>query len=89
VLIAEHAAPEPDDATALGWCAASHCPVLVVHGDDDHVVAARHGRALAAATGGRLVVLGGAGHIPNARDPVRVNRLIREFAESLPAGGVA
>ena len=27
----------------------------------------------------------GAGHIPNARDPVKVNRLIREFAGSLPA----
>jgi pimeloyl-ACP methyl ester carboxylesterase len=86
VLIAEHAGPEPDDATARGWCAASRCPVLVIHGDDDHVVAPRHGRALAAATGGRLVVLEGAGHIPNARDPVRVNLLIREFSESLPGG---
>jgi pimeloyl-ACP methyl ester carboxylesterase len=82
VLIAGHAGPEPDDATARGWCAASRCPVLVIHGDD-HVAAARHGRALAAATGGRLVVLEGAGHIPNARDPVKVNRLIREFVESL------
>ena len=85
VLIAEHAAPEPDDATARAWCAASRCPVLVVHGDDDQIVAARHGRALAAATGGRLVVLEGSGHLLNARDPVKVNRLIREFAGSLPA----
>ena len=30
-----------------------------------------------------------AGHLPHAGDPVRVNRLIREFAESLPAGGPA
>jgi pimeloyl-ACP methyl ester carboxylesterase len=87
VLIAEHAGPEPDDATARGWCAASRCAVLVIHGDDDRVVAPRHGRALAAATGGRLVVLEGAGHIPNARDPVKVNQLIREFVASLPAGG--
>jgi pimeloyl-ACP methyl ester carboxylesterase len=42
-------------------------------------------RALAEATGGMLVVLGGAGHIPNARDPVKVNRLIAAFARSLTA----
>jgi pimeloyl-ACP methyl ester carboxylesterase len=40
-------------------------------------------RALAEATGGALVVLEGAGHIPLARDPVKVNLLIREFVESL------
>jgi pimeloyl-ACP methyl ester carboxylesterase len=42
---------------------------------------------LARATGGNLVVIEGAGHLPNARDPVRVNRLVREFAASLAAGG--
>jgi pimeloyl-ACP methyl ester carboxylesterase len=85
VLIAEHAGPEPDEATLRDWCARSTCPVLVIHGDDDRVVAPRVGRALAEATGGTLVVLGGAGHIPNARDPVKVNRLIADFARSLPA----
>ena len=59
VLIAEHAGPEPDEATARDWCARSTCPVLVIHGDEDQVVAPRHGRALAEATGGTLVVLGG------------------------------
>ena len=85
VLVTEHAGPEPDWATARDWCARSTCPVLVIHGDDDQVVAPRFGRALAEATGGTLVVLGGAGHIPNARDPVKVNRLITAFAGSLPA----
>jgi pimeloyl-ACP methyl ester carboxylesterase len=46
----------------------------------------RSGAALARATGGTLVVVEGAGHLPNARDPVKVNLLIREFAESLPPG---
>ena len=87
VLIAESHAPWPDEATLRGWCAAGRCPVLVVHGDDDQISPVRRGRALAEATGGALVVLEGAGHIPMARDPVKVNRLIREFAESLPAGG--
>ena len=88
VLIAESHAPWPDEATVRGWCAASRCPVLVVHGTKDQVSHVRRGRALAEATGGGLVVLEGAGHIPMARDPVKVNRLIREFAESLPAGGL-
>jgi pimeloyl-ACP methyl ester carboxylesterase len=86
VLIAEDAAPWVDKATLRGWCAASRCPVLVVHGDDDQISPLRRGRALAEATGGGLVVLEGAGHIPMARDPVQVNLLIREFVESLPEG---
>jgi pimeloyl-ACP methyl ester carboxylesterase len=86
VLIAESHAPWPDEATVRGWCAAGRCPVLIVHGDDDQVSHVRRGRALAEATGGALVVLEGAGHIPMARDPVKVNLLIRAFAESLPAG---
>jgi pimeloyl-ACP methyl ester carboxylesterase len=47
----------------------------------------RRGEALTEATGGALVVLEGAGHVPMARDPVTVNLLIRRFVESL--GGVA
>jgi pimeloyl-ACP methyl ester carboxylesterase len=86
VLIAESHAPWPDEATVRGWCAASRCPVLVVHGTKDQVSHVRRGKALAEATGGGLVVLEGAGHIPMARDPVKVNLLIREFVESLPDG---
>ena len=87
VLIAESHAPWPDEATVRGWCAAGRCPVLVVHGTKDQISHVRRGRALAEATGGSLVVLEGAGHIPMARDPVKVNLLIREFVESL--GGPA
>jgi pimeloyl-ACP methyl ester carboxylesterase len=86
VLIAESRAPWPEEATLRGWCAAGRCPVLVVHGDDDQLSAPRRAAALAEATGGDLVVLEGAGHIPMARDPVRVNLLLREFVERLPAG---
>jgi pimeloyl-ACP methyl ester carboxylesterase len=86
VLIAESHAPWPGEATVRGWCAASRCPVLVVHGDQDQISPLRRGRALAEATGGALVVLKGAGHIPMARDPVKVNLLLREFVESLPGG---
>jgi pimeloyl-ACP methyl ester carboxylesterase len=87
VLIATEEARDPDEAAIRRWCARVRHPLLVVHGDRDRISPLRSGAALARATGGSLVVLEGAGHIPYARDPVRVNRLIREFAESLPAGG--
>ena len=58
-------------------------PVLVVHGDDDRVRPHAAGAAVAELTGGTLVTIGGGGHCPQARHPVRVNLLLREFAESL------
>jgi pimeloyl-ACP methyl ester carboxylesterase len=86
VLLAEEAAPDPDEATLRDWCARVRCPVLVIHGDRDQISPRRRGAALAEATGGSMVVLEGTGHIPMARDPVKVNLLIREFAGSLAAG---
>jgi len=64
-------------------CNRVHCPVLVLHGDCDRIRPHAQGAALAAATGGTLVTLEGSGHLPQARDPVKVNLLIREFLESL------
>ena len=64
-------------------CARVRCPVLVIPGDEDAIRPHAQGEALAGATGGRLVTLAGSGHLPQARDPVRVNLLIREFVESL------
>jgi pimeloyl-ACP methyl ester carboxylesterase len=63
------------------------CPVLVVHGDDDRVRPHAVGAAVAGLTGGALVTIEGGGHCPQARHPVKVNLLIREFVESL--GGTA
>ena len=61
------------------------CPVLVMHGTDDAIRPYDVGVALAELTGGALATLEGSGHIPLARDPVKVNLLLREFAEQ--AGG--
>jgi pimeloyl-ACP methyl ester carboxylesterase/predicted glycosyltransferase len=60
-------------------CTRVRCPVLVIHGDDDRVRPHAQGAALARATHGALVTLHGAGHLPEARDPVTVNRLLGEF----------
>lgn len=55
------------------------CPTLVIHGDADAVRPHAQGAALARATGGALVTLEGSGHLPEGRDPVRVNRLLFDF----------
>ncbi len=55
------------------------CPTLVIHGDRDQIRPHAQGEALATVTRGQLVTLEGAGHLPNARDPVQVNRLLRDF----------
>ena len=60
-------------------CGRVLCPVLVVHCDTDPITPHSRGAALAEATGGSLVTLEGGGHFPHARDPVKVNLLLRDF----------
>jgi predicted glycosyltransferase len=64
-------------------CARVRCPVLIIVGSDDRITPPAISEALAAATGGRLVVFDGSGHNPHARDPVRFNLELRDLA--LPA----
>ena len=61
-------------------CRQVRCPVLVVQGDRDNCQPFDRGLAFAELTGAEHVHLVDAGHIPNARHPVLVNRLLREFA---------
>lgn len=56
-------------------------PTLVIHGDDDRIAPLHRGETLADALGAELVVIEGGGHCPQAREPVRVNRLIHDFAD--------
>jgi len=60
------------------------CPVLVIHGDNDAITPHARGVKLAEMTRGQLVTLEGSGHIPLARDPVKVNLLLREFIKPEP-----
>jgi pimeloyl-ACP methyl ester carboxylesterase/predicted glycosyltransferase len=82
-LIATVLAPKPDRPELLALCERIRCPVLVVHGDEDAISPATRGEALAAATNGRLVLLKGAGHGVHARDPVKTNLLLRDFADGV------
>jgi predicted glycosyltransferase len=56
----------------------------VIQGSEDAITGPPRGRELAAAIpGAELVELEGSGHIPLARDPVKVNLLIRNFVDRL------
>src|SRR5512132_3061157 len=74
--------PSPSREELEAICARVRCPMLVVHGDEDAVRSHASGAALAELLGATLVTLGRGGHAPQARDPVTVNLLIKEFAES-------
>jgi pimeloyl-ACP methyl ester carboxylesterase/predicted glycosyltransferase len=89
VLVADRQARRPDRATLEAWCARITGPLLAIHGDDDRVIPLNRSERLAELTGGHLAVIEGGGHLPLARDPVRVNLLISEFAERFrpPAPG--
>ena len=58
------------------------CPVLVISGTKDKVTSHADARALAKATGGKLVAIEGGDHLPEGRQPVTVNLAIREFVDS-------
>ncbi len=64
-------------------CSRVECPVLVLHGTADRVRPYQVGERLAELTGGSLVLLDGAGHGPQGRAPVLVNRLVKEFVETV------
>jgi pimeloyl-ACP methyl ester carboxylesterase/predicted glycosyltransferase len=70
-----------DVQEAEAMCRSVRCPVVVAHGTEDRIVSPEVGRRVAELTGGQLIRLEGSGHIPTARDPVVVNRLLRAFAE--------
>ncbi|MDX6259058.1 MAG: hypothetical protein QOH84_746, partial [Kribbellaceae bacterium] len=55
------------------------CPVLIIHGSNDAVRPLAEGQLLAELTGGSLVTVEGGGHAPQVRDPVFVNRLLKDF----------
>lgn len=74
-----------DDVIAR--CSRVRCPVLVIHGSEDRIRPHAHGLELAQATGGTLLTIDGGGHIPNVREPVRVNLAIRNFLRDLRAPG--
>ena len=81
-LVDTHLGPSlsADDVHALAERVS--CPVLVIHGTADAIRTHQAGVALANLLGGTMVSLDGSGHAPHARDPVKVNLLLRDFVDS-------
>jgi len=71
-------ADRPDVSTL---CARVRCPVLVVHGTEDRVRPPEVGACLAELTGGELELMEGSGHFPHLRDPIHVNRVLKDFVD--------
>ncbi len=84
VLEAEAMRPGPRRPVAE-LLAALRCPTLVVHGTDDRIQSHDIGAEAARLSNGVLVTFEGSGHLPNVRDPVRFNLLVRDFAERIAA----
>jgi pimeloyl-ACP methyl ester carboxylesterase/predicted glycosyltransferase len=57
------------------------CPVLMIHGDDDHIQPYGRAQAVAEATGAELVTIQGGGHNPLGRYPGKCNALIVDFLD--------
>jgi pimeloyl-ACP methyl ester carboxylesterase/predicted glycosyltransferase len=74
--------PASEEA-AVALCERVRCPMLIVHGTLDRCQPIARAERLAEITGGRLVVLEGAGHAPMGRHPVLVNLLIKGFVDSI------
>ena len=75
--------PDVDAVEAL--CRSITCPAVVVHGTLDAVIPVARGERVAELTGAELVRFEGSGHAPHVRDPVKVNLLLRDFAERVTA----
>jgi predicted glycosyltransferase len=88
ILLGLEAEWKNDRESALELCARVRCPTLVIQGTADEIVGPERGGAVAAAiAGARLVTLQGCGHGLQARDPVKVNQLIRDFVCPPPPVG--
>ncbi len=85
LVLADEEAPPPFATAeeARDLVARVRCPVLVVHGELDNCQTRERALTVAELTGGRFVGLEGAGHIPTARHPVKVNGLLKEFADEV------
>lgn len=89
VMLAETDCPIPSRRaqrdTSEEICRQVQCPVLVINGDLDMCQTPARSHLVAEITGGELLVIEGAGHLPHARDPVRVNLAIADFLRRLRA----
>ena len=79
--------PTFDLEMLTAMCGGLRVPTLVIQGTNDRITHVSQGSGLAdAIPGARLELIEGGGHIVNARDPVRVNLLLRDFVAGIDRG---
>jgi pimeloyl-ACP methyl ester carboxylesterase len=84
-LVATQLAPRlHDEESVRALLARIDCPILVIHGSNDAIRPCASGARLAELADGALTILQGSGHLPHARDPVKVNLLLRDFIAPAP-----
>lgn len=71
----------PDREAVEVLCRSITRPMAVIHGSDDRVLGPERGRRVGELTRAEFTSLEGAGHAPQGRHPVKVNLLLRDFAE--------
>ena len=80
MILAGYSAPYPgDEAETVAAAESVTCPVLVITGSLDMCQNPLRSARLAEITGGDHIIIEGGGHLPQARDPVKVNLLLRDF----------
>ncbi len=85
-MIADYEVAQDWDLAAVeATCRAVRCPMLLVHGSEDHCQPVARSHRLAELTGAPLVVVDGADHMVPCRHPILANLLIRDFIRSLAA----
>jgi pimeloyl-ACP methyl ester carboxylesterase/predicted glycosyltransferase len=62
------------------------CPVLFLHGENDLIQPVAKTRYLAALCNGRVRILPGSGHVPQARIPAKVNLMLKDFVDEIAEG---
>jgi predicted glycosyltransferase len=83
-LVATSIAPALSEAEVRELGARIDKPALVIHGTEDQIRAYGSGVALADLLNAPLVTMTGSGHGPESRDPVKVNRIVRDFVNPRP-----
>ena len=83
-LIATTRAPSLDADDVHRLAAQIQCPTLVIQGSEDRIRTPGSSAALAELLDAQLAMLGGSGHNPHARDPVKVNLMMRDFIQQRP-----
>ncbi|HYJ51420.1 MAG TPA: alpha/beta hydrolase [Microbacterium sp.] len=80
MILAGYSPPYPgNEPDTVAAARAVRCPVLVISGSLDRCQNPQRSIRLAEITGGEHVIIEGGGHLPQARDPVKVNLLLRDF----------